>query len=352
MHIQKNVPLANYATMRLGGNAKFLCHITDKHELVNALDWAEDRKLPVIVIGGSSNIVWGDEGFPGLVIVNQIAGFTITEDGDKSYVAISAGENWDKAVAKTVKAGLTGIEALSLIPGTAGATPVQNVGAYGQEIADTLVSLEVYDTNHRHFITLQKEDCGFGYRTSRFKTKDKNRFVIVSITLHLSRTNPRPPYYPAVAKYLREKKIGVVTPQVLRQAVKAIRSAKLPDPAKIGNNGSFFANPIVCKTIFNNLIAKYPDMPNWPVKNNTVKLSAAWMIEYVGLKGYQDKKLGLAIWHKQPLVIVNETAIKTADLIKFRNYITKAVRREFNIDLEQEPELIGKSKMRVEITNK
>lgn len=349
MAIQKNVPLANYSTMRLGGDAKFLCEVTDKHELVNALDWAIEHRLQSIVIGGSSNIVWGDQGFDGLVIVNRITGFKILEDGDKSYVTIGAGENWDKSVAKTVRQGLSGIEALSLIPGTAGATPVQNVGAYGQEIADTLVSLEAYDTQNNHFVTLQSEDCQFGYRTSRFKVADKNRFVIVNITLHLSRTNPRPPYYPDVAKYLREKKIGAVTPKVLRQAVIAIRSAKLPDPAKIGNNGSFFANPIITKAYFKTLISKYPDMPNWPTKDKTVKISAAWLIEQVGLKGYKDEKLGLALWHKQPLVIVNESAIKTADLLKFRNYVVKTVFKKFGVELEQEPELIGKSKIRAEI---
>ena len=348
MHIQKNVPLANYSTMRLGGNAKYLCNVTDKHELVNALDWAKDRKLHIKVIGGSSNIVWSDDGFDGLVIVNGITGFTISEDGNKSYVTIGAGENWDKVVAKTVRSGLSGIEALSLIPGTAGATPVQNVGAYGQEIADTLVSLEAYDTNYNNFVTLQNEDCQFGYRTSRFKVKDKDidkdkgRFIIVSITLLLSRTNPRPPFYPDVAKYLRENNNGPVTPKVLRQAVKTIRTAKLPDPAKIGNNGSFFANPIISKAYFKKLVAQYPDIPNWPTKDKTVKVSAAWMIEHAGLKNYRDEKLGLALWHKQPLVIVNEKAIKTADLIEFRNYVAKVVFKKFGVDLEQEPEMIDK----------
>lgn len=332
--------------MRLGGKAQYLCHVTDKHELVNALDWAKEHEQEVIVIGGGSNIIWGDDGFDGLVIVNEIKTFTIHEEGAKSYVTIGAGENWDTVVEKTVDAGLSGIEALSLIPGTAGATPVQNVGAYGQEIADTLVSIEAYDLTSGSFVTLQNDDCKFGYRSSRFKSSDRGRFVIISITLQLARINPRPPYYPAVTKYLREHDIRVVTPKVIREAVIAIRTSKLPDPNKIANNGSFFANPIVDKTTAKQLLEKFPGMPQWKVKNG-VKLSAAWLIEQAGLKGHADDKTGMAIWHKQPLVLVNNTAQTTADLITFRNMVTKKVRSKFGVALEQEPELIGKTKLKV-----
>ena len=345
----KNVSLAKYSTMRLGGKARYLCHITDKHELVNALDWAKEHDQEVIVIGGGSNIIWGDDGFDGLVIVNEVQGFRIHEEGAKSYVTVGAGENWDKVVDRTVMQGLSGIEALSLIPGTAGATPVQNVGAYGQEIADTLVSIEAYDLQTGSFVTLQKEDCLFGYRTSRFKTSDRGRFAIISITLQLARINPRPPYYPAVAKYLRNHDIRVVTPRVIRQAVIDIRASKLPDPSKIANNGSFFANPIVDSKTADKLLDLYPAMPHWQAKKGLVKLSAAWLIEQVGLKGYADNTTGMAVWHKQPLVLINTSARTTADLITFRNMITKKVRNKFGIALEQEPELIGKTKLKVSV---
>ncbi|HMS50337.1 MAG TPA: UDP-N-acetylmuramate dehydrogenase [Candidatus Saccharibacteria bacterium] len=342
MDIQKDVALADFSTMRLGGKARYLVHISDKNALVDALAWADEHKLKTIVIGGGSNIVWGDKGFDGLVIVNHILGFKIhPEDKEFSYVTVGAGENWDSVVKRTVAAGLHGIEALSLIPGSAGATPVQNVGAYGQEIADSLVSVEAYDNVHNKFITIPNKDCAFGYRTSRFKTADKGRFVIVGLTFRLRHINPRPPHYPAVANYLREHRINVVTPKTLRKAVIAIRSSKLPDPTKVANNGSFFANPIVGTTAYNSLAKEYPEMPHWDVSKTKVKLSAAWLIEHAGFKNFSDKETGMATWPSQPLVLVNNHAKTTKDLLKFRDTIISAVHKKFSIHLEQEPELIG-----------
>lgn len=342
MDIQNDIALADYSTMRLGGKARNLVHISDKHALVDALTWAEEHRLKTIVIGGGSNIVWGDKGYNGLVIVNHILGFKIhPEDKEFSYVSVGAGENWDGVVKRTVAAGLHGIEALSLIPGTSGATPVQNVGAYGQEIADCLVSVEAYDTTHKQFVAIPNEDCAFGYRTSRFKTGDKGRFVIVGLTFRLRHINPRPPHYPAVANYLREHRINVVTPRTLRKAVIAIRSSKLPDPAKVANNGSFFANPIVSTLSYKALAKKYPDMPHWKVDKTKVKLSAAWLIEHAGFKNVSDKETGMATWPSQPLVLVNKHAKTTKDLLKFRDTIITTVHKKFGVQLVQEPELIG-----------
>jgi UDP-N-acetylmuramate dehydrogenase len=346
MHMRYDVSLADYSTMRLGGPAKALCQVSDKPELIEAVHWAQQKHWPVIVIGGGSNIIWSDEGFPGLVIVNHITGFSIVEDHSTGIVTIGAGENWDESVARTVAAGLSGIEALSLIPGTAGATPVQNVGAYGQEIADTLISVEAYDVKSHQLITLLPEDCDFGYRTSRFKTGDKERFFITEIKLELQRINPRPPYYPAVADYLRANRINVVTPKVLREAVIAIRTAKLPDPAKVANNGSFFGNPMITKSAFQKLAKKYPDLPHWPTKDGKIKIPAAWLIEQAGLKGYEDNKTGMATWPKQPLVFVNKSAAATADLIAFRNHFITTVQAKFGVTLEQEPELISRKKLK------
>lgn len=341
MNVQANVLLKDFSTMRLGGPAKYLTQIADRYALIDALAWAEEHKLKTIVIGGGSNIVWGDKGYNGLVIVNHILGFKVhPEDKEFSYVTVGAGENWDSVVKRTVAAGLHGIEALSLIPGSAGATPVQNVGAYGQEIADCLVSIEAYDTTHKQFVTIPNEDCAFGYRTSRFKTADKGRFVIVGLTFRLRHINPRPPYYPAVANYLREHRINVVTPKTLRKAVIAIRSSKLPDPAKVANNGSFFANPIVSTSSYNALAKEYPDAPHWEVSKTEVKLSAAWLIEHAGFKNYRDTKTGMATWPSQPLVLVNEHARTTKDLLTFRNTIVSAVQKKFGVQLVQEPELI------------
>ncbi len=337
MNPQQNVSLANYSTMGLGGNARYLLEIHSKDELPEACQWASQQQLPVLMIGGGSNIVWRDEGFPGLVIVNKIQGFSI-EDG---LLDIAAGENWDSVVERSVQAGLTGIEALSLIPGSAGATPIQNVGAYGQEISDSLVAVEAYDTKAGNFVTIKAEDCGFGYRTSRFKTTDRGRFLIVSLMLQLNKGNPAPPFYTTVQKYFDEHQIDQYTPAVLRGAVVDIRTKKLPDPAKVHNTGSFFANPIIDKTSLQKLQKDYPDLPNWQTADpERVKVPAAWLMDRAGWKAIHDDETGMATWPSQPLVLVNEHAKSTADLLTFKQKIIDSVRAKFGITLEQEPELL------------
>lgn len=327
--------------MRLGGTARYLVEVTSRNELAEAVEWAESQSLPVIAIGGGSNIVWRDEGFPGLIIVNKIMRFeSFDEDGRNVYITAGAGENWDAVVAHTAADGLTGIEALSLIPGSTGATPVQNVGAYGQEIANTLTTVEAYDRETKAIVNIPAADCGFGYRTSRFKTTDKGRFFISAVTLHLMRGLPEPPFYQSVAEYLTEHRIDHPTPQNIRDAVIAIRSAKLPDPSVFANNGSFFANPVISETDLAQLQADYPNMPHWPAVDGQVKVPAAWLIEQAGFKDYHDQATGMATWGRQALVFVNESAKSTADLLTFRQKVTEAVAAKFNITLQQEPELL------------
>ncbi len=327
--------------MRLGGTAAYMAEVRDRGELVKALTWAERQDLPVIMIGDGSNIYWRDEGFPGLVLVNNVLRFDDAAQSDGSHlVTIGAGENWDSAVARIVQANLTGIEALSLIPGTAGATPVQNVGAYGQEIAQTLVSVEAYDRQEKRFVDIPASDCGFGYRTSRFKTTEKGRFFIMSLTLRLHAGNPQPPFYAALQTYLTEKNIQVFTPQVVRDAVIVIRSSKLPDPELVANNGSFFANPIISDEHFRQILAAHADAPHWPAGEGRVKVPAAWLLEQAGFKNYHDPETGMATWPTQPLVLVNEHAGTTANLLKFKQKIVDAVQQKFGITLQQEPELL------------
>lgn len=335
-----NVSLRDYSTMRLGGTAAYVADIHDRAELTAALAWAAERALPVMMIGSGSNIVWRDEGFPGLLLVNKIMRYEdFNEDGTNHYLTVGAGENWDSVIDRTVQAGLTGIEALSLIPGTAGATPVQNVGAYGQEIAETLMSVEAYDTAAKQFSNIPAADCAFGYRISRFKTSDRGRFFITAITLHLMHGNPEPPFYPTLEKYFAAHNIETFTPQAVREAVIDIRSHKLPDPAKVANNGSFFANPVVDDGTLAQLLATYSEVPHWQAKGGA-KLAAAWLIEQAGFKDYHDKATGMATWPVQPLVLVNESAKTTADLLKFRQRIIDAVQQKFGVTLEQEPELL------------
>lgn len=340
MNMQQNVPLSQHSTMRLGGNAAYLTDVTSRIELEEALAWAEERNLPVMMIGSGSNIVWKDEGFAGLVLVNKIMRFEEQVDGDDYYVTVGAGENWDEVVARTVAKGATGIESLSLIPGTAGATPVQNVGAYGQEIGNVLVSVEAYDRQAKAFISIPGFECGFGYRTSRFKTTDRGRFFITAITLHLSIANPEPPFYQALDRYFADNNITSYTPQVVRDAVIAIRRSKLPDPAVVANNGSFFANPLIDGGTLAQLQADYPAAPHWPAADGLTKIPAAWLLEQAGFKDVHDPTTGMGTWPAQPLVLVNEEAKTTAQLLMFKKQIVDAVRQKFDITLEQEPELL------------
>lgn len=341
MDIRQNVSLKDFSTMRLGGVAAYMVDVTDRFQVQQAIAWAEEHNLPVMMIGGGSNIVWRDEGFPGLVIVNKIMGFEEQQEDEENYfVNIGAGENWDHVVERTVAKGMTGIEALSLIPGTAGATPIQNVGAYGQEISQTLVSVEAYDRQTKQLTNIPNGDCGFGYRASRFKAGDRGRFFITGITLHLLHKNPQPPYYSAVEQYLADHNIQEHTPQIIRDAVIAIRSAKLPDPATVANNGSFFANPVIDEGQLSQLQADYPDIPHWPNGEGRVKIPAAWLMEQAGLKGIHDQETGMATWPNQPLVLVNEAAQSTAQLLAFRQKILDTIQQKFNITLEQEPELL------------
>ncbi|MET1033298.1 MAG: UDP-N-acetylmuramate dehydrogenase [Candidatus Saccharimonadales bacterium] len=341
MNILQNVSLKLHSTMRLGGTASYFTEIHDRHELTEVLEWAEQNNLPTMMIGDGSNIVWRDEGFPGLIMINKIMRFEEqNEDAENYYITVGAGEHWDEVVARTVEKGMTGIEALSLIPGTAGATPVQNVGAYGQEIAQTLVSIEAYDQQLKQLVNIPAIDCGFGYRTSRFKTTDRGRFFITAITLHLLRGNPQPPFYRALQAYFDENHITNPTPQMTRDAVIAIRQSKLPDPAKIANNGSFFANPIIEESQFTQLQADNPGITGWPTDDGRIKIPAAWLLEQTGFKDFHDAETGMGTWPAQPLVLVNESAQTTAQLLVFRQKIIDAVQQKFSITLEQEPELL------------
>lgn len=341
MNVRENVSLKDYSTMRLGGTARYVADVTNRMELSEAVDWAETQNIPAMMIGDGSNIVWKDEGYPGLLLINKIARFEISDiDAQSVYVTVGGGENWDSVVARTVEENLSGIEALSLIPGTAGATPVQNVGAYGQEISNVLVTIEAYDSRQKAFVTLPAADCGFSYRFSRFKSVDRGRFYITAITLQLTRTNLEPPFYKSLQDYLSGHNITTYTPQSIREAVIAIRNAKLPNPAVVANNGSFFANPIVDQEKALELKTQFPDMPFWLMPDGRSKIPAAWLMEHAGFKDYHDTETGMGTWQNQPLVFVNEHANSTADLLRFKEKIVSTIEYQFGVTLEQEPELL------------
>lgn len=341
MQIQEKVSLSNYSTMRLGGIARYLAEVTDRFQIQRIWQWAHENNLPVITIGEGSNIIWRDEGFNGLVIVNKIERFESFENDSQSiYVTGGAGENWDSFVARTVQMGLSGIEALSLVPGTVGATPVQNVGAYGQEVSNVITTIEAFDTRAGQLVTLRGDECEFSYRSSMFKSSQKGRYIITGVTFNLSHSNPKPPFYESLANYLRTKKITEYTPKTIRDAVIAIRSEKLPNPAVYPNNGSFFQNPIIEEQQLQYMLLDYPSMRYWRLPDGKVKLSAAWLLENTGFKDFHDGVTGMATWPKQPLVFVNEKASSTKDLLTFKQTVVNKVKEQFGIELVQEPELL------------
>ena len=336
MDVHTNIPLKNYLTMKLGGNARFMTTVTTPEAAATACRNAKQHSVPFFVLGGGSNVIAKDEGYGGIVIRNRILGFdVVSDDATSTTIKIGAGENWDETVAKTVQMGLIGIEAMSAIPGTVGAAPVQNVGAYGQEIADTLIELEAYDSETDSFVILRNVDCGFEYRHSIFRGEHAGRYVILSITLRLFKAAPQPPFYEALQRYLDEHSVTLFTPQVIRDAVIAIRTDKLPDPKLLPNTGSFFKNAIVEQWQLDDLKTKWPTMPSFELGDRQAKIPTGWLIEQTGLKG--QLLHGMRVHDKNALVLINETAASYADLAAARTEIIGAVRDMFRIQIEQEP---------------
>jgi UDP-N-acetylmuramate dehydrogenase len=341
MHILENVDLRLYSTMRLGGKARWLAEVSSEDDIPKLIAWTKEKDVPFMMIGAGSNIVWRDEGFEGLIIVNRVIGKKVlSEDGDGATVWLGAGEIWDEAVAWTVDKNLSGIEFLSKIPGYVGAAPVQNIGAYGAEIKDVLIEVEAYDTKTGSFGGILNEACDFSYRGSRFKSSDKGQFMITGIVLKLSKSPPQAPFYESLQNYLTSQAISEYTPETIREAVSEIRKIKLPDPAVAASNGSFFTNPIVDQTKYKQLMGEYPEIKGWPTKDNKVKLAAGWMIEKCGFKDVHDQQTGIGTWPGSALVLVNEHAGSTDDLLAFKKKITDKVQEKFGITLEQEPELL------------
>ncbi|MFZ1242715.1 MAG: UDP-N-acetylmuramate dehydrogenase [Candidatus Saccharimonas sp.] len=336
MEVHTNIPLKNYLTMRLGGNARFMTDVHSVEEVQEICTKAAQQKLRLFVLGGGSNTLAHDEGFNGIVIRNRIMGFSaIAEDAQSITFKIGAGELLDDTIRKTVEMNLSGIEALSAIPGTVGAAPVQNVGAYGQEIADTFISLEAYDTTTHQLVTFSAEDCGFSYRHSIFRGREMGRYIITSVTLRLYKAAPQPPFYKAIQEYFEVHNITLYTPQVIRDAVIAIRKDKLPDPKVTPNTGSFFKNAIIEQWQLNDLKQTYPDMPVYDMPDGRFKVPTGWLIEQTGLKG--QVLHGIKVHDKNALVLINQSATGYSDLAAARDEIIGAVRDKFRITIVQEP---------------
>ncbi len=336
MEIHTDLLLSTYTTMGLGGPARFLAEAHSPNDLAQLYKNALSKSVPIFVLGGGSNVIAGDNGFAGLVIRIRIPGFEIINDDiNTTIIKVGAGESWDSVVKRTVDMRLSGIETMSGIPGTTGGTPITNVGAYGQEIADTLQSLEAFDTTSQTFVTLTNEQCGFSYRHSAFRGDLKGRFIITSLSLKLSKNLPMAPFYDSLQKYLDDNSITIYTHQGIRDAVLAIRANKLPDPAVKPNAGSFFKNAIVENWQLSDLQSQYPDMPVYDMGDGRSKVPAGWLIEKIGLKG--QLLHGIRVHPDNALVLVNESAAHYADLAAARDEIMGKVRDTFRIQLEQEP---------------
>ena len=336
MDIHTNIPLKNYTTMKLGGNARFMTDVHSPEEVGEIVKRAKSQDLPIYVLGGGSNTIVRDEGYDGIVLRNRIAGFeVIAESAQDVTIKVGAGENWDDVVNRTVEMNLTGIECLSAIPGTAGAAPVQNIGAYGQEVAETIISVEAYDKQTDQMVALSNADCQFSYRYSIFRGDEMGRYIITSVTFKLYKATPQPPFYKAVQDYLDANSITIYTPQALRDAVMAIRFEKLPDPKERPNNGSFFKNAIVEDWQVNELKNEYPDMPTYDMPDGRYKIPTGWLIEQAGFKGQLFH--GMRVHDKNALVLINEAATSYADLSAARDEIIGSVRDKFRVHIEQEP---------------
>lgn len=336
MDVMTNISLKQYTTMKLGGETRYMATADSAGDVVSLYRNAQKENLPIFVLGGGSNVITHDEVFEGIVLLNKIKGFEVISETDETAdVKIGAGEVWDEVVEKAIELGLQGIEAMSGIPGTAGAAPVQNVGAYGQEIADTLISLEAYDSKTDTIVTISADECDFSYRNSIFRDKEKGRYCILNITLRLNKAEPKPPYYASLQRYIDENDIREVNLSVIRVAVLNIRSEKLPDPAELPSAGSFFKNALIEKWKLEELQREYSDIPNYAMSDGRYKIPTGWLIDKAGLRGYRSH--GMRVYEKNALVLVNDSATGYDDLAAIREEIVQIVFDKFGIKIEQEP---------------
>lgn len=333
-----NELLAPYTSLGLGGPARSFVLATREDEIGELLTSARERDLRVAILGGGSNLVVSDEGWPGLVIAIRTRGIKTTRDGDRVLVEAAAGEPWDALVERTVQSDLAGLECLSGIPGLVGATPIQNVGAYGQEVSETIVSVRALERRTLEVVTLSAADCAFAYRDSALK-RDAERFVVLSVTFAL-----RPGGAPSV-RYAELERALADGPRDLctvRETVIALRRHKsmVIDPGDPNRRsaGSFFTNPIVDVAIADALSAAHDGMPRWAQPDGRIKLAAGWLIERAGIaKGLRRGAVGISTKHA--LALVHHGGGTTRELLALADEVRAAVRAKFGVELEREPVL-------------
>jgi UDP-N-acetylmuramate dehydrogenase len=342
LSLVEHAPLAPHCTLRIGGPARYLVEATDEATVAEAVEWAEARHLPVRVLGGGSNLVIADEGVDGLVLKMALHGVSTRDLPDAVEVTAAAGEPWDALVRRTVEHGWAGLECLSGIPGLVGATPIQNVGAYGQEVSDTITAVRALDRASGRVVTLGPPECGFGYRDSLFKSGAPGRYVVLAVTYRLTPGGAPSVRYADIARDLETRGLARPSLAEVRETVLRIRRSKSmvldPGDPNARSCGSFFLNPVVDAATLAAIDARAAGlaMPRWPQPDGRVKLSAAWLIERAGFsRGQADGPVGLSTRHT--LAIVCHDGARARDVVAFARRVRAGVEQRFGVRLHPEP---------------
>lgn len=341
MIIQEQVDLREYTTFKIGGPARFFCRVTNETELSEAVAFAKKNRLRTFILGGGSNILISDKGFPGIVIRIEMKGVDYREEGDKTIVSAAAGEMWDDLVGATVDRDLYGLENLSAIPGTVGAAPVQNIGAYGAEAANTITNVRVFDRKYLKYTDLSNAACRFAYRESIFKA-DRRRYIITRVDFALMKAGQVNLKYRDVADYFKDRdpSKGLPTLREVRDAVIDIRWNKLPDWKLWGTAGSFFKNPTITERKYNKLKKIYPDLPAYPEPDGRVKIPLGWVLDNIcDVKGLCLD--GACVYEKQALVIIAKPGATAGEVVKLAQEIMKRVKKKTGISVTGEVEWVN-----------
>ena len=346
----ENQSLKPYNTFRIDVNARYLAAFATIGELAELVEWARGRGLldrggtrgpaerRLFVLGGGSNVLF-TRNIDGLVLHNRLKGVElIHEDEEHVYVRAGAGENWAGFVEHCLERGWAGLENLSLIPGCVGAAPIQNIGAYGVELQDVFLELDAWSLAEGRVCTFTLGDCAFGYRDSVFKGTYRDQFIILSVTLRLRKTPIFHVSYGAIREELERMGVHELSIRAVSQAVITIRRSKLPDPADIGNAGSFFKNPTVTEEVCETLRDRFPGIVGYPIVGDGVKLAAGWLIEQCGWKGYRQGDAG--VHARQALVLVNYGNAGGAEIYRLSEEIAASVRNKFGVELEREVNIV------------
>jgi UDP-N-acetylmuramate dehydrogenase len=338
MHIKENLSLKPYNTFGIDATTKYFAafeNVIELEEILNSKLKTQNSKL---ILGGGSNVLFTKD-FDGIVLKNEIKGVEIIKDDEEFiYIKAGAGENWHQFVLYCVENNYAGVENLSLIPGNVGASPMQNIGAYGVEIKDVFYELEAFHKHDRAVQRFSLKDCEFGYRESVFKNKYKDQYVLTNVPYRLNKKPSFNTSYGAINQELEKMGVTQLTIQSISQAVINIRTSKLPDPKELGNAGSFFKNPIISNNQFNELKQTFPNIIAFPSAAEHTKLAAGWLIEQCGWKGYRKGDAGC--FPKQALVLVNYGNATGKDIYELSEEIIHSVKKKFGVVLEREVNII------------